>query len=169
MRVLDALIHIITIGAAAAASAPKPDAVAHNPSISASSTQGHSNWGGRTTAAAFVRASPRTHWRWAMCLFALLRMRGGALRSHRCAGAAMRWNRGVRTAAGAGGQRFWPSSSVSSVLQAASYRGISKPAARLTSVRSHSPISRAQARIRTRQPTGQPRFEEKLLQLRSDG
>ena len=44
--------------------------------------------------------------------------------AHRCAGAAMRWNRGVRTAAGAGGQRFWPSSSLlggmPSVLQAAS-------------------------------------------------
>ena len=35
-------------------------------------------------------------------------------------GAAMRWNRGVRTAAGAGGQRFWRRRALASVLQAAS-------------------------------------------------
>ena len=36
-------------------------------------------------------------------------------------GAAMRWNRGVRTAAGAGGAAIWPVSSVlASVLQTAS-------------------------------------------------
>ena len=47
--------------------------------------------------------------------------------AHRCAGAAMRWKRGCAAAAGAGGQRFGRQSSVSSVLQAASAISSAEP------------------------------------------